>query len=396
MTELIETLRPGRRHDPLAGRVAIVHDYLVQYGGAERVVEALHRLWPDAPVFTSLYDRDAMPPSFQAMDVRTSFMQSLPFLTRRWKLGLPLYAPAFRRLDVSAYDVVVSSSSGWAHGVAAGPEAAHVVYCHTPARWLYRPDSYRRTERIVAAPLLPALRRWDRLSAGRPTAYVANSAAVRERIFARYGRPARIVHPPVETRRFALAEPEDYYLCAARLAPYKRIDLAVEACRQVGERLLVAGDGPALRELRRAAGRRTEFLGRVTDDELAGLMARCKAFIVAAEEDFCIAAVEAMASGRPVVGYARGGVRETVLPDRTGVLFSDPTPHALAAAMARLERIDPDPAAVRAHALAFDESVFEARMRTLVTELADGLGAYPETQPGWLVAQTAGRRSRPA
>lgn len=381
MTELIEALRPSRRRNPLAGRIAIVHDYLVPYGGAERVVETLHRLWPDAPVFTSLYDPASMPPAFEEMDVRTSALQSLPGLRRRWKLGLPLYPAAFRRLDLSGYDVVVSSSSGWAHGVVPAPSAVHVVYCHTPARWIYRPQSYGRVERLAIAPLMPALRRWDRSSATRATAYVANSATVRERIFAHYGRPARIVHPPVETRRFAVAEPEDYYLCAARLTGYKRIDLAVEACRQIGERLLVVGDGPALRGLRRAAGRRAEFLGRVSDRDLAGLMARCKAFIVPAEEDFCIAAVEAMAAGRPVIGYARGGLRETVLPERTGVLFFEQSPRALAAAMARADRLQLDPQRIRAHALTFDESVFETRMHGLVTELAEESLGGADEQP---------------
>ncbi len=368
MTAVVQALSPVRRLHPLRERIAIVHDYLVQYGGAERVVETFHRLWPDAPVFTSMYEPDALPPVFREMDVRTTFMQSLPVVRRRWKLGLPLYPRAMQSLDLAGYDIVVSSSSGWAHGALAAPGAAHLVYCHSPARWLYRPDSYGRKEILAAAPVLPALRAWDRRAAARPTRYIANSAAVRERIFARYGRAARIVHPPVDTGRFAPAAAEDFYLCAARLEPYKRVDLAVEACKRVGERLLVVGDGSAGASLRRHAGPRTEFLGRVRDEELAELMSRCKGFIVPAEEDFCIAAVEAMAAGRPVIGFGFGGVAETVLPDRTGVLFTEQTPQALAAALARADRLDLDAARIRARALQFDTSVFETKMQVLVDE----------------------------
>jgi glycosyltransferase involved in cell wall biosynthesis len=347
-------------------RLAIVHDYLVQYGGAERVVEALHQLWPEAPVFTSLYEAAAMPPAFAGMDVRTSFLQNLPAARRRFKLALPLYPAAMRSLDVSDYDVVVSSSSGWAHGVRARAGARHVVYCHTPARWLYRTDSYVAAERLAVAPVLPVLRRWDGRSAARPTDYLANSQAVRERIARVYGRLARVVYPPVDTRRFAVAAPDDYYLCVSRLNAYKRIDLAVRACERVGRRLVVAGDGPARDALRRVAGPRTEFVGRVSDADVAELLARSRALIVPAEEDFCITAVEAMASGRPVVGYGRGGLLETVVPERTGVLFPEATAESLARGLLRLERLELDPAAIRAHALRFDVRRFQAEMREIV------------------------------
>lgn len=348
-------------------RVAIVHDQLVDFGEAERVVEALHSLWPSAPVFTSLFDPDAMPASFGAMDVRTTFMQRLPGLRRR-QLGLPLYPAAMRSLDLSGFDLVLSSSSGWAHGVLADDDATHLVYCHTPARWLYRSKSYPRSHRLLASPLRPALRRWDQRSAARPTRYVANSAAVRDRILRHYGRPARVVYPPLETRRFSIGTPEDFYLCVARLTPSERIDLAVETTRRLGLRLLVAGDGPAVPTLRRLAGPMTEFLGQVGESELAELLSRCRALIVPGEEDFCITAVEAMASGRPVVAYARGAAAETVLPDRTGVLFATQTPDFLAAALARLERVAPTPEAVRSHSLQFDVSRFHAEMRAIAAE----------------------------
>jgi glycosyltransferase involved in cell wall biosynthesis len=350
-------------------KVAIAHDYLVQYGGAERVVEVLHDLWPDAPVFTSIYDADAMPDVFRSMDVRTSFLQHVPGLARRSKAGLPAYPKAFASLDLRGFDVVVSSSSGWAHGVRTSLDALHVVYCHNPARWLYRTDSYLAGERAVAAPFLPALRRWDRKAARRANRYIANSETTRRRIFAAYGLPSVVVHPPVDTSRFEIGEPLDYYLCASRLTDYKRIDLAVEACHDLGVPLLVAGDGPARSRLERAAaGRDVEFVGRVSDRELASLLSRCRALIVPAEEDFCITAVEAMAAGRPVVGYARGGLVETVVSDRTGVLFASQTLESVTGAMLRLARLDLEPASIRRHALRFDASRFKDELVRIVED----------------------------
>lgn len=382
MTELLVDLRPAGL--PLPARIAIAHDYLVQYGGAERVVEALHEAFPEAPVYTTMYEPDALPPAFREMDVRTSFLQDMPGLRRHFKLGLPLYPAAIRSLDLSGYDVVISSSSGWAHAVVADPEAVHIVYCHTPARWLYRTESYLPREQTLAAPLLPALRRWDRRSARRPTEYVANSAAVRERIFTQYRRAARVVHPPVETSRFRILEPEDFYLCASRLLPYKRIDLAIEGCKLLGARLIVAGDGEARADLERQAAGTAEFVGRVSDEEMAELLGRCRALIVPAEEDFCITAVEAMAAGRPVVGFARGGLLETVALYRTGSFFATQAPEAVAAAISHLERLELVPEAIRAHALRFDVSRFQAEMSDVVDEaLVRGAGELGESPRDW-------------
>jgi glycosyltransferase involved in cell wall biosynthesis len=365
--------------------IAITHDYLVQYGGAERVVEVLHDLWPVAPVFTSMYDEDTMPDGFRAMDVRTSFLQRVPGLAGHSKLGLPAYPAAFASLDLHGYDVVVSSSSGWAHGVRTDLDALHIVYCHNPARWLYRPGSYLTAERIGSAPLRPALKRWDRRVARRANRYLANSETTRRRIFAAYGLPSIVVHPPVDTDRFAIGEPDDYYVCASRLTDYKRIDLAIEACHELGVPLIVAGDGPARSRLEhRVDGRDVRFVGRVPDAELAALLARCRALIVPAEEDFCITAVEAMASGRPVIGFARGGLVETVLPDRTGVLFPSQTVESVTGAMLRLERLDLEPSAIRRHALQFGASRFKDELERIVEE---DLGrAAPAAEPVRAVA----------
>jgi glycosyltransferase involved in cell wall biosynthesis len=350
-------------------RVAITHDYLVQYGGAERVVEVLHDIWPDAPVFTSIYDADAMPDVFRSMDVRTSFLQNVPGLATHSKLGLPAYPKAFASLDLRGYDVVVSSSSGWAHGVRTDLDALHVVYCHNPARWLYRTGSYLARERAAAAPFLRTLRSWDHAAARRANRYVANSETTRKRIFGAYGLPSVVVHPPVNTGRFEIGEAEDFYLCASRLTDYKHIDLAIAACHDLGVPLLVAGDGPARTRLERVAeGRDVEFVGYVSDRKLASLLSRCRALIVPAEEDFCITAVEAMAAGRPVVGYARGGLVETVVSDRTGVLFASQTLESMTGAMLRVERLDLDPAAIRTHSLRFGTSRFKDELVRIVED----------------------------
>jgi len=347
-------------------KVAITHDYLVRYGGAERVVEVIHDLWPQAPIFTSLYDADAMPDAFRAMDIRTSFLQNVPGLMRGSKFGLPAYPSAFASFDLRSFDVVISSSSGWAHGVRPALDALHVVYCHNPARWLYRTDSYPRAERTLAAPLLPALRRWDRRVAARPNRYVANSDTTRRQILAAYGLPSVVVHPPVHTSRFEVGEPGDYYLCAAHLVDEERVDLAIHACEDLGVPLVVAGDGPARGRLERLAGEDVEFLGEVSDRRLAALLSSCRALIVPAEGDFNITAIEAMAAGRPVVGYARGGLLETVLPDRTGVLFASQRLESITGALLRVGRLDLDPDAIRRHALQFDTQRFKDELRQIV------------------------------
>jgi glycosyltransferase involved in cell wall biosynthesis len=360
-------------------KVAITHDYLVQYGGAERVVEVLHDLWPDAPIFTSIYTADLMPDEFRQMDVRTSFLQDVPGLAAHSRLGLPAYAKAFASLDLRGYDVVVSSSSGWAHGVHTDLDALHIVYCHNPARWLYRPESYPALELAAVAPFRPALKRWDRRAARRANRYIANSETTRRRIFAAYGRPSVVVHPPVNTGRFEIGEPDDYYLCVSRLNDYKRIDLAIAACHDLGVPLVVAGAGPARARLERGAeGHDVRFLGRIPDGDLASLLARCRALIVPAEEDFCITAVEAMAAGRPVVGYARGGLVETVLPDRTGVLFASQTLESVTGAMLRLERLDLDSRTIRRHALQFDAARFKDELVAIVeSDLGISIPAAP-------------------
>ncbi|MBI2887390.1 MAG: glycosyltransferase [Chloroflexi bacterium] len=357
-------------------RVAIVHDWLNQYGGAERVLEALHHLYPDAPVYTSLYAPEGLPAAYRAWDIRTSFMQRLPLAKQRHQPFLPLYPLAFERFDLSGparpaggYDLVISNSSGFCHSVPTPPETLHINYCLTPPRFLWSPEGYLAREQVpgLVRRLLPAvigpLRRWDAVTASRRVDYfVAISQAVRERILSCYGREAVVIYPPVDTSAFGPSDRVgDFYLVASRLAPYKRVDLAVRAFTALGLPLVVAGEGRDRRALEALAGPSVRFEGWVSQERLRELYATCRAFVFPGEEDFGIAPLEAGASGRPVIAYAAGGALDTVVEGVTGVFFHQQTPESLVEAVRRLERLSFDPQALRRHAQGFDTAVFQER-----------------------------------
>lgn len=356
-------------------RVAIVHDYLTQRGGAERVVLSLLRAFPRADLYTSVYDPRGTYPDFEAHEVRTTFLQRLPHSGPAFRRLLPLYPVAFGSLRLRGYDLVVSSSSGWAHGVRARG-AVHLCYCYTPPRFLHQTDRYL-TEGVVGgplrtalAPVLSVLRRWDRAAARRPDAYVAVSRSVAARVRANYGREADIVHPPVDVGRIEPAEAPPAlgapYLVLARLLPYKRVDLAVRVCTERGLPLIVVGDGPERARLGALAGPTVRFLRGVGDEELAELLRSCRALIQCGEEDFGLAPLEANAAGRPAVAYGAGGALENVRDGVTGVHFPDQTPEALGSALNRLERLEWDAGVLRAHAESFGEDVFAERVREIV------------------------------
>lgn len=366
-------------------RVAIVHDYLTQRGGAERVVLALLRAFPGADLYTSVYDPPGTYPEFAAHDVRTTALQRLPHEGPAFRRLLPLYPIAFSSLRLRGYDLVVSSSSGWAHAVRA-PGAAHLVYCYTPPRFLHQTDRYLAEGGVVPAPLRPllppvlaGLRRWDRWAARRPDAYVAISGGVAERIRDVYRRRAEVVHPPVDVARIAPADgppaPDAPYVVLARLLPYKRVDLAVRVCTERALPLVVVGDGPERARLEAMAGPSVRFLRDLQDEELAELLRSCRGLIQCGEEDFGLAPLEANAAGRPAVAYGAGGALETVREGQTGVLFSVQTPEALAAALDRLETTTCDPAALRRHAEGFGEERFRRALRSSVARLARAPGA---------------------
>ena len=278
---------PGARAKlpPMKTRLAIVHDWLNQWGGAEQVLEVLHEMYPQAPIYTSLFAPEAMPIAYRAWPIRTSFMQHLPLARRHHQPFLPLYPLAFRSFDLSDYDLVISVSSGFCHGVATGPGACHINYCLTPPRFLWNLPQYLARERVdgVARWLLPGLvavlRRWDCSAVKGVQHFIGISREVVARIQRTYGRPAALVYPPVNTHRFQpSAEIDDYFLVVSRLVPYKRVDLAVEAFSRLGLPLLVVGDGRDRPALEAIAAPNVRFLGRLPDEELPYLLSRCRAF----------------------------------------------------------------------------------------------------------------------
>jgi glycosyltransferase involved in cell wall biosynthesis len=355
-------------------RVALVHDYLNQYGGAERVLEALHTLFPAAPVYTSLFDPAAMPASYRRWDIRVSWMQRLPLWRRLFRSYFLLYPSAFESFDLSGYDLVLSSSSAYAKGIIPSPQARHICYCHTPMRFAWRTDDYIAREEIgglrraALSLLLTNLRLWDVATSQRVDTFVANSHAVAARIRRYYRREAAVIPPPCDLPPFAPQPRAAWYLAGGRLIPYKRLDLAVRAFTALGLPLKIFGTGRARATLEQIAGPNIEFLGWVSDETRRELFARCHAFVFPGEEDFGITPLEAMAAGRPVIAYAGGGALDTVVEGVTGRFFHEPTAAALAAAVAAVQTDRYDPLAIRHHAEGFGRELFLERMRALIEE----------------------------
>lgn len=359
------------RKEPL--RVAIAHEWLTTLGGSERVVEALLEVFPGAPVYTSFLSSVNLPESMRSWDIRPSFVQRLPFLDRVAQRYIPLFPMAFESFDLSAYDLVISSSSACAKGVLTGPDTLHICYCHTPLRYAWEPYLDRRFR--FAHPLVKAgnelvlhyLRLWDRQASDRVDHFVANSSNVAAKIGKYYRREAAVIHPPVNVDRFSpTTAPRTYFLVISRLVSYKRVELAVEAFTRLGLPLKVAGDGPERDRLRRIAGPGIEFLGYVDDDQIDELLAGCLALIFPGEEDFGIVPVEAMAAGRPVIGYGHGGLTESVVDGRTGLFFPEPTPESLIAAVARFNTADFDPKKISRYAEQFSRERFKKEIADFV------------------------------
>jgi glycosyltransferase involved in cell wall biosynthesis len=356
-------------------KVALVHDYLNQMGGAERVALAFHEIFPDAPIYTSIFDPRRVDPAFQSMDVRTSFMQKFPLVTRHHQPYLPFYPFAMESLDLREYDLVLSSSSAFGKGVITRPETMHICYCHTPMRWCWDYDEYVEREQIggLARRLLPimitGLRIWDQTSAMRVDHFIANSPVVAERIAKYYRREAVVIPPPVDAQRFNFdpsIRSEDYLLILSRLIPYKRIDLAIEACNKLRLPLLIIGGGRDERRLKRLAGPTIRFMGRLSDEEIIHYYTHCRAFLFPGEEDFGITPLEAQACGRPVVAYGAGGALASVVDGVTGVFFRQQTVESLARALATFDERGFDPQTIRNHALEFDLPRFHRRIQQFV------------------------------
>ncbi len=343
--------------------------------GGEKVLLSLARLFPDAPIFTLLHVEGSVEPELEERDIRTSFVQHLPAAARRYRHYLPLFPLAAERFDLSGFDLVVSSSHCVAKGIRPAPGALHLCYCHTPMRYVWdRYDDYfgagrlRGLARLVVPPAAAGLRAWDAASARRVHRFAANSAYVASRIRRYYGREAEVIPPPIDTDHFTPGSdrPGTFDLVVSALAPYKRIEIALEAYRDSGWPLRIVGTGPEETRLRSLAPPEVSFLGRVTDAELLVLYRGCRAVLMPGVEDFGIVPLEAMACGRPAVVYGEGGGTESVEPGRTGVVFFEPTAASLRAALATLSSARFDRLTLRARAEALGRDVFESRIRGFV------------------------------
>jgi len=358
-------------------RIAIVHEWFTSMRGGEKCVEALCEVFPGATLFALVHVKGSVSQTIERMPIRTSFIQHLPFAAERYRHYLPLFPAAVRRFRMDEFDCVISSNHCVAKGVHVPPQTLHLCYCYTPMRYIW--DQYSEyfgpgraglLTRLGMSAVAPALRRWDVRTAASPHHFVAISENVRERIRRIYGRTSDLIYPPVDTSRFSVGARDDgYFLIVSALVPYKRVDLAVEAFNRIGERLIVVGSGPEEARLRALAGSTIELAGWKSEAEVSEYYARCRGVVFPGEEDFGIVPVEAMACGKAVIAYARGGALETVLDTpgvRTGILFRDQTVDSLLEAISRFRATEFDPAALRTFALTFDRELYKCRMREYV------------------------------
>lgn len=365
--------------------VGLVHDYLLLLRGAERTFVQMVHCWPRAPIYTLLYDQHGTQHAFAGRTVRTSYLQRLPVSQRNFRALLPALPFAIEHLPVDAHQVIVSSSSAFGHGIRAPAGSTHISYCHSPFRYVWHERDRARLEfprplRPIGVRVLNRTRAWDVRAAARVDHFIANSEVTRERIGEVWGRDATVIHPPVDTDRFSIGSPEDFFLVVGEVTAHKRVDLALEAARRAGRPIKVVGDGPGLPALRARYGDHAQFLGRVDDRRLSELMPRARAIVVPNVEEFGIAAVEAQAAGRPVLGPDRGGTRETVIEGLTGVLYPAGDLDSLSEAMRQVNFDLFDQAAIRRHAESFSSEVFRRRLMAEVHRLAE-LPIERETAP---------------
>jgi len=370
-------------------KVALVHHWLVGMRGGEKVLEALCEIFPHADIFTLVCDEARISEKLRRHRIITSFIQRLPFGLRRFRAYLPLFPLAAEQLDLSGYDLVVSSDASLIKAVRAPAGAPHVCYCHSPPRYLWDLyDVYRREEanllqKLLMPPVAHYLRMADHLAAQRVDHFIANSRAVAARINRHYRRPARVIYPPVDVEFFAQARraPEDFYLFVGQLVAYKKADLAIQAATQMGRKLVVIGDGPQRARLERLAGPTVRFVGWASDELLRDHYARCRALVFPNEEDFGIVPVEAQAAGAPVIALARGGALETVRDGVTGIHFEAQNTAGLIEAIQRFERSEFDPQACRENARQFDRSIFLAHMTEFLAPLLEARRSAPRHEP---------------
>ncbi len=355
-------------------KIALVHDWLPFMGGAERVLSNFVELYPDAPVYTLICNHSKMEEPLKSANIITSYLQKKKECSNHRKL-FPFMPTAIESFNLNEYDMVLSSSSSVAKAVISHPDSVHVCYCHSPMRYAWE-FSYEYAGRMsgrsklvqkILSYFLTFIRMWDYSSAARVDYFIANSENVAKRIRKHYKRDAVVIHPPVRCKLFNISDvDEDYFLCVSRFQEYKRVDIAIEACNRLGLKLKVVGSGPEYKKLKAMAGPTVEFLGRVPDEEVKKLYANCRAFLFPGEEDFGITPLEAMASGRPVIAYGKGGALETVIEGKTGVFFKEQTADSMVDALERFEKMSFDKQVLRQHAESFDEEVFKAKIKAFV------------------------------
>ena len=367
-------------------RIALVHDYFVQMGGAEKVAEALSQTFPTAPLYSTVALEHRLPQGLRNTEIRTSFMQKMPAVESKFRQYFWLYPFAVESLDLSEHELIVSSSSGYGKGVRRAKNAVHVCYCHTPMRWVWRYNDYAEREafsgaaRAVLPAMLAGLRAWDRRAARQPDHYIANSQIVADRIKQIYGRESVVIPPPIDVDRFQPSDDvEDYFLILSRLVPYKRIDLAIQACTKMNRELVVIGDGPDRQRLEAMAGPTVKFLGRQPDDVVNYYASHCRALLFPGEEDFGMTPLEINAAGRPVIAYGAGGALETVADGLTGLFFKHPTSQSLSEAIEEFDDYRWSQTVLRQHAEKFSYPVFASRMLDFLSQVAPA-SCQPELQ----------------
>lgn len=356
-------------------KIALVHDYLSQKGGAERVLKVFSEMYPDAPIFCLFYDEKKMGRMFAGKKIITSFLEKLPLVRRRYQWYLPLMPLATESYDLGEFDIVLSSTSAFSKGVLTRPGTPHFSYCHTPTRYLWS-DSHSYVSELRAPafakwllpPLLSRLRVWDRMASDRVDYFIANSAAVAGRIKKYYHRASQVIYPPVDTDNFYISKPENFYLTGGRLVNYKRYDVVVRAFSKLGIPLYIFGEGPAEPLLRSLAKPNIKFLGPIDETAKRELFSKCLAFIHPQEEDFGITAVEAMASGRPVIAYPKGGALETVIPGATGEFIEEQIWEDIVGEIIRFQPEKYNPQAIREHARKFDTAVFKNKIEEFINQ----------------------------
>ncbi|MFI5253054.1 MAG: glycosyltransferase [Bacteroidota bacterium] len=357
-------------------KIAIVHDWLTGMRGGEKALEVLCELYPDATLFTLVHKKGSVSETIERMRIETSMIQKMPGGIEHYQHYLPLYPAAVKNFNLREYDLVISSSHAAAKAVTVRRGAVHICYCYTPMRYIWdQYDQYFGKDkaplyiRMTMKMIVGYLREWDKRTAQHVGHFIAISTNVQERIQRIYNREAFVIYPPVDINRFKVEKTnKGFYLIVAALVPYKRVDIAVRAFTKLNQELVVIGKGSELKDLQSIAGKTIKILGWVDDNELARYYAECKAFVFPGEEDFGIVPVEAMASGKPVIAYGKGGLLETVVEGRTGIFFHEQTPESLIAAVQKFQTMNLDPEVIRSHAVQFDRAIFKKRMESFIRE----------------------------